>query len=99
MKRKRWHTQRNPVDTLEPLAKAGVALIHVVGDADTAVPPSGNTDIVEFRYRKFGGEIKVIHKPGIGHNPHGLEDPTPVVDFIVSHTDWPLPPITPKATA
>jgi pimeloyl-ACP methyl ester carboxylesterase len=28
----------NPIDTLAPLAKAGVALIHVVGDADDGVP-------------------------------------------------------------
>ena len=76
---------RNPIDTLEPLAKAGVALIHVVGDVDTAVPADENTAIIETRYHKLGGEIKVIHKPACGHHPHGLDDPTPVVDFIVSH--------------
>ena len=76
----------NPIDTLEPLAKAGVAIIHVVGDADDAVPVPENTAIVETRYHQLGGEIKVIHKPGVGHHPHGLDDPTPVVDFILSHT-------------
>ena len=29
--------------------------------------------------------IRVIHKPGIGHHPHGLDDPTPVVDFILKY--------------
>jgi hypothetical protein len=43
---------------------------------------SENTSIVEQRYKAAGGTIRVIHKPGIGHHPHGLEDPTPVVDFI-----------------
>jgi pimeloyl-ACP methyl ester carboxylesterase len=76
----------NPIDTLAPLAKAGVALIHVVGDADDVVPVQENTAIVETRYQKLGGEIKVIHKPGVGHHPHGLADPIPVVDFIVNHT-------------
>jgi len=76
----------NPIDTLAPLARAGVPIIHVVGDADDAVPVAENTAIVEQRYRQLGGEIKVIHKPGVGHHPHGLDDPTPVVDFIVSHT-------------
>jgi hypothetical protein len=27
----------------------------------------------------------VIHKPGIGHHPHGLDDPGPVVEFVVRH--------------
>jgi pimeloyl-ACP methyl ester carboxylesterase len=76
----------NPIDVLEPLAKARVALIHVVGDADDIVPASENTAIIEQRYQKLGGEIRVIHKPGIGHHPHGLEDPRPVVDFIIEHS-------------
>lgn len=75
----------NPIDTLEPLAKAKIALIHVVGDADDVVPAAENTAIIEARYKKLGGEIQVIHKPGIGHHPHGLEDPTPVVKFLVDH--------------
>ncbi len=76
----------NPTEILAPLAKAGVAIIHVVGDVDRTVPVAENTAIVESRYHELGGEMKVIHKPGVGHHPHGLDDPTPVVDFIVSHT-------------
>ena len=76
---------KNPVDTLEPLAKAGIALIHVVGDADDTVPAAENTAIVEERYKKLGGTITVIHKPGVGHHPHGLPDPEPVVEFILKH--------------
>jgi pimeloyl-ACP methyl ester carboxylesterase len=75
----------NPVDTLAPLAKAGVALIHVVGDADDVVPPDENGLVVADRYRALGGTIEVIHKPGIGHHPHGLDDPGPVVEFVVRH--------------
>ena len=75
----------NPIDTLEPLAKARIALIHVVGDTDDVVPPAENAAIVEERYRKLGGLIEVIHKPDCGHHPHGLEDPGPVVDFIRRH--------------
>lgn len=76
----------NPIDKLAPLAKAGIALIHVVGDADDVVPPSENTAIVEARYKEPGGKMQVIHKPGIGHHPHGLDDPMPVVRFILDHT-------------
>ena len=75
----------NPVDTLAPLAKAGVALIHVVGDADDVVPPEENGLVVAERYRALGGTVEVIHKPGIGHHPHGLDDPSPVVEFVIRH--------------
>lgn len=75
----------NPIDRLEPLAKAGVALIHVVGDADDVVPVAENTALIEQRYRALGGTIEVLHKPGVGHHPHGLDDPAPVVRFIVEH--------------
>jgi len=73
----------NPIDTLQPLARAGVALIHVVGDADDVVSVAENTEILECRYKALGGKIRVIHKPGVGHHPHGLEDPAAVVEFIV----------------
>ncbi|MHB1034909.1 MAG: nucleoside hydrolase [Pirellulales bacterium] len=76
----------NPIDVLKPLADAKIALIHVVGDADDVVPADENTAIVEKRYRELGGRIEVIHKPGIGHHPHGLEDPAPIVKFIVEHS-------------
>lgn len=75
----------NPVDTLAPLARAKVAIIHVIGDADDIVPPAKNSAVIEQRYRQLGGEIQIIHKPGIGHHPHGLDDPTPVVNFILKH--------------
>jgi pimeloyl-ACP methyl ester carboxylesterase len=75
----------NPVDVLKPLARARVALIHVVGDADDVVPVPENTTVVEDRYRRLGGQIQVIHKPGIGHHPHGLDDPSPVVEFLLAH--------------
>ncbi len=75
----------NPVDRLEQLAKAKVALIHVVGDADDVVPPAENAAIIERRYRALGGTVEIIHKPGVGHHPHGLDDATPVVKFILEH--------------
>jgi pimeloyl-ACP methyl ester carboxylesterase len=75
----------NPVDTLEPLAAAGVALVFVVGDDDDEVPPSENALLVEERYRLLGGTVRVIRKPGAGHHPHGLDNPRPVVDFILQH--------------
>jgi pimeloyl-ACP methyl ester carboxylesterase len=79
----------NPVDTLAPLAQAKVALIHVIGDADDVVPPAKNSAIIEQRYQQLGGEIQIIHKPGVSHHPHGLDDPKPVVNFILKHASQP----------
>jgi hypothetical protein len=75
----------NPVDSLEPLAKAGVPLLHVYADADTALPWTENTGVVADRYPKLGGSIMLIVKHGFDHHPHGLEqDPTPVVNFTLT---------------
>lgn len=74
-----------PIGKLEVLAKARVPLIHVVGTADDVVPVSENTDLLEQAYRRLGGEIKVIRKPGVGHHPHSLEDPRPIVEFILKN--------------
>ena len=82
-----WPTAKNPVDNLAPLAKARVPLLHVYGDADDVVPWEENTGMVAERYRKLGGEITLIAKPGVGHHPHGLDDSTPIVEFIASHTE------------
>ena len=76
----------NPVGQLASLARAGVPLLHVVGDADVVVPVEENTALIESRYRKLGGSIQVIHKPGVGHHPHALKDPGPIVSFILKHT-------------
>jgi len=75
----------NPIDALEPLARARIPLIHVVGDADDVVPAKENALLVAERYRGLGGTVEVIHKPGCGHHPHGLDDPAPVVEFIRRH--------------
>ncbi|MCC7424705.1 MAG: alpha/beta hydrolase [Planctomycetaceae bacterium] len=77
---------RNPVDNLAPLAKAKVPLLHVYGDADDVVPWDENTGLIAERYKKLGGDITLIAKKGVGHHPHGLDDPTPIVEFIAKHS-------------
>ena len=76
----------NPVDNLLPLAKNHIPILHVYGDADEVVPWEENTAIVAERYKQMGGSITLIAKPGCGHHPHGLDDPAPIVDFIIKHT-------------
>ena len=74
----------NPIDSLKPLAAAKVPLLHVYGDADEVVPWDENTKVIADRYKELGGEIILIGKPGIGH-VHGLDDSTPIIEFIQKH--------------
>jgi pimeloyl-ACP methyl ester carboxylesterase len=77
----------NPIDLTDKIAKAGIPMLHVVGDADEVVPVSENTGPFERKIKEAGGTIHVIHKPGVGHHPHSLEDPEPIVNFILRATE------------
>ena len=76
----------SPIYKLKPIADAKIPILHVVGAVDKVVPVEENSDIIEKRYKELGGDIEVISKPGIGHHPHALKDPKPIVDFILKHT-------------
>lgn len=76
----------NPIDTLPVLAEHHIPIISVCGGADTTVPMEENTGIAAERYQKLGGVMQVIVKPGGEHHPHSLPDPTPIVEFIVEHS-------------
>ncbi len=80
----------NPVDHLEPLAKARVPVLHVVCDQDQVVPPEENTDVLYSRYTALGGPMMVFRNMGKPQTLHGhhfpLDDPEMVVDFVLRHT-------------
>jgi len=78
---------KNPVDNLAPIAAAKIPIIHLCGDADEVVPFEENTVALKNRYEALGGEMTLIVKKGFKHHPHGLDDPTPIVDFILAHTE------------
>lgn len=75
---KQW--KKNPIDQIKALSKIPILLI--VGDADVVVPVDENSAIFEKNIRG----IRIIHKPGIGHHPHSLYNPKPIVDFILKAT-------------
>jgi len=75
-----------PVYTAVTVAKAGIPVFHVCGVADKVVPYEENTKLLAENFRNAGGEIEVILKEGVGHHPHSLEDPKPIVDFILKNT-------------
>jgi lysophospholipase L1-like esterase len=80
--------KNSPLDNAELIAKGGYPMLHVVGDADEVVPVDENTNPFEVRIKSAGGDITVIHKKGIGHHPHSLANPTPIIDFILKSTGY-----------
>jgi pimeloyl-ACP methyl ester carboxylesterase len=75
----------SPIERLEPLAAARVPILSVRGDADEVVPLEENTQVLVQRYRERCGPIRTIVKPGVGHHPHSLKDPAPIVEFLLKH--------------
>lgn len=77
--------KQNPIDLLKPIARARIPVIHVVGNAVDVVPVEENTAVLKQRFEALGGRMEIISKPGVGHHPHSLEDPAPIVNFILEH--------------
>lgn len=73
--------REHPIDKMHLLLENEIPIILVYGDADDVVPYEENGALLEKYYRKNGGTIIAIGKPGCGHHPHGLEDPTPIIAF------------------
>ena len=71
------------IDDLSPLAKAGVAILHVCGSLDPWL--DRETRVAEKKYKELGGSFTVIIRQGEGHFPLSPKDPKTVVDFILSH--------------
>ena len=74
--------RENPIDKMHLLLENNIPVIMVYGDSDTVVPYAENGAVLEKYYRENNGTITVISKPGCGHHPHGLEDNTPIAEFV-----------------
>jgi hypothetical protein len=74
----------NPIDNLAPLAKAGVKILHIHGDADKLVPMSANSTELARRYRELGGAVEIVVLPGLGHGGHVLYESEPLLKFLLA---------------
>lgn len=72
---------------MEYIAVQKVPILIVVGDVDKVVPVAENSALLEERLNSLGWELNMIHKPEVGHHPHSLKDPKPIVDFILKVTN------------
>ena len=75
----------NPLNNYLPIAKAGIPILAIRSGQDQSVLPETNIDLLEKLLREAGGNIQVVRRDYNGHHPHGLDDPTPLVDFILCH--------------
>ena len=76
----------NPINRLEPLAKAKVPILHIHGDQDQVVPLEKNSAALASNYRKLGGPIEVEVIKGQGHNMwDGWFQSQKLTDFIVAN--------------
>ncbi len=75
-----------PLDGLPVLVENRIPVVMIAGDSDVRVPYCENGIFLQRAYEAAGIPLEVYIKPGCGHHPHGLEDPKPVLEFILTHT-------------
>tara|TARA_B100000674_G_scaffold96445_2_gene69189 strand:+ start:108126 stop:108950 length:825 start_codon:yes stop_codon:yes gene_type:complete len=79
-------TKLNPIDLLEPLAKAKVPIFHLQGDSDTVVPLEPNSALLAERINTRGGNAKIEVIKGQGHNLwEGWFTNQSLTDFMIKH--------------
>ncbi len=78
--------RESPIYKLDSLAGKRIPMILVAGDSDMDVPFDENGILLQRLYEKHGIEHEVYVKPGCEHHPHGMDDPTPIVNFILKHS-------------
>ncbi|HLJ56630.1 MAG TPA: hypothetical protein VKT77_16445 [Chthonomonadaceae bacterium] len=72
-----------PLDDLEPLASAGIPLLHVCGAKDPALDEQ--TRVAEKRYNELGGRITVLLRPGEGRQLASGRNVQPAIEFVLAH--------------
>ena len=74
--------REHPIDKMPLLLQNDIPIVMVYGDSDAVVPYEENGALLEKYYNENGGTLLAIGKPGCGHHPHGLEDNTPIIEFV-----------------
>ena len=78
--------REHPIDKMHLLLQNNIPIILVYGDADVVVSYTENGALLEKYYKENGGVIEVYGKAGCGHHPHGLEDNTPIIEFVEKYS-------------
>jgi len=71
-----------PIYNLKEFFDHNIPVLLVAGDADPVCRPEKNYQVM-LRYCEENNIPITVHiKPGCGHHPHGLEDTTPILNFV-----------------
>lgn len=77
----------HPLDYIPAMIANRIPVVLVCGDSDQVVPFEENGKLLQDAYEKAGCPILSFLKPGCDHHPHGMEDNTPIIEFIEAHTN------------
>ena len=77
--------RNHPIDNAYKVIDAKIPLCLVCGAVDKVVPYNENGKILSEMYNAAGVEIFEVLKPDCDHHPHGLSDPTPIIEFVEKH--------------
>lgn len=75
----------SPLNNYQHIAEAKIPIFCIRSGQDQSVIPEENIDIFAERLKAAGGNIEILDRPLYGHHPHGLDDPAPLVDFILKN--------------
>ncbi|WP_321335429.1 alpha/beta hydrolase [uncultured Bacteroides sp.] len=76
--------KKQPIDNLEPMAKAGIPVLHICGSLDPNF--QDQTKEVEKRYRRYGGRMTVLVNEGEGHELTMTKNLKQIIEFITGAT-------------
>ena len=74
--------RNHPIDNVGPILENKIPVMLVCGDSDDLVPYDENGMYLSNILKEHNHPFREILKPGCGHHPHGLEDPTPIIAFV-----------------
>ena len=76
--------RNHPIDNLDAIIENKLPIFLVAGDSDKIVPFEENGAVLFDKVSAGGGVIVKTVKSNCDHHPHGLEDPSPIVDWTLS---------------
>lgn len=75
----------SPIHKIDLLLEANVKIMLVARAVDSVVPYAENGKKLAEYYVEKGGDSQIILKPNCDHHSHSLENPAPIVEYIIKN--------------
>ena len=76
----------SPVNNHSRIAESRIPVLMLLGMADDVVRPESNGLLLAERLASKGLHVDLVKRDAWGHHPHGLDNPSRIVNFILRHT-------------